>query len=97
MGAIGDDGSEPYNYFREWHLLIRKRILKLRATYGGSSRSRGQIEIKIAREQNRRVPRRLATQRTGINSNLKGRTRQFGWCRSPQPKFHFFQSSPQTL
>jgi hypothetical protein len=39
-----------------WHLLIRKRILKLRATYGRSRRSLGQIEIKIASEQNRRLP-----------------------------------------
>ena len=66
MRAKGDEGSAPYNYFRAWHLLIRKRILKLRATYGGSSRSCGQIEIKIAREQNRRVPRRLATLRAGL-------------------------------
>jgi hypothetical protein len=66
MRAKGDDRSEPYNYFREWHLLIRKRILKLRETYGGSSRSPGRIEIKIAREQNRRVPRKQATMRAGF-------------------------------
>jgi hypothetical protein len=66
MRAKDDDRSGPYNHFRQWHLLIRKHMLKLRATYGGSSRSRGQIEIKIAREQNRRAPRRPATLRAGL-------------------------------